>query len=118
MATKPTKAPGKVAAKANAEPKAAPKKKTATPKAKPSSVVSIEKAAEDALKKLQALKIEVSLQADIEWCLGSYRNDKNPSGLYTMVGHALSVLTAAAQKNTKAVSAKLLADLSKALKNQ
>jgi hypothetical protein len=117
MATKPTKATSKVATKANAEPKTAPKKKAAAPKAKTTTVNSIEKAAEDALKKLQALNIEVGLQADIEWCLGSYRNDKNPSGLYTMVGRALPILQAAAQKNAKAVSAKLLTDLSKALKS-
>jgi hypothetical protein len=116
MATKSIKSTTKVAAKA--EPKAAPKKKTSAPKAKPSSVNLIEKAAEDALKKLKALKAKPDLQADIEWCLGSYRHDKNPSGLYTMVERAVTVLEAAAQKNAKSVSAKLLADLSKALKNQ
>jgi hypothetical protein len=117
MATKTPKAPSK-AAKVKADPKPAAKKKAAAPKAKVSSVNSIEKAAEEALKKLKALKAKPDLQADIEWCLGSYRHDNNPSGLYTMVGQALTVLEAAAQKNAKSVSAKLLTDLSKALKGQ
>ena len=40
----------------------------------------IEKASLQALKTLQSLGIEQQLQQDIEWCLGSYRHDKNPEG--------------------------------------
>lgn len=87
-------------------------------KAKTTSAASIEKACEDALAKLTALKAAPDLQADIEWCLGSYRNDKNPKGLYEMGEKALVVLTKAAEKNAKAVSKKLLTDLEKALKSR
>jgi hypothetical protein len=93
------------------------KKPTTRAKASTSSKLSIEKACEDALAKLKALKAAPDLQADIEWCLGSYRADKNPSGLYEMGEKALSVLTKAAEKNAKAVSKKLLTDLGKALKS-
>lgn len=117
MATKTTKTSAKGNVPSKADTKSSPKKKVAA-KTKVSSPNLIEKAAEEALKKLSALKIEESLQADLEWCLGSYRHDQNPSGLYTMVGRAFTILEAAAQKNKRAVSTKLLNDLSKALKNQ
>lgn len=93
------------------------KKATTRTKVSSASILSIEKACEDALAKLKALKAAPDLQADIEWCLGSYHNDKNPTGLYEMGEKALSVLTKAAEKNAKAVSKKLLTDLKKALKN-
>jgi len=94
------------------------KKATTGSKAKAPSGNSIEKACEDALAKLIALKAAPDLQADIEWCLGSYRNDKNPKGLYEMGEKALGVLNKAAEKNAKAVSKKLLTDLEKALKSR
>ena len=94
--------------------------KKASPRAKASvaSTITIENACKDALTKLKALKAAPDLQADIEWCLGSYRSDKNPEGLYEMGEKALGVLTKAAAKNAKAVSKKLLTDLEKALKSR
>ena len=91
------------------------KKSAATSKPKAPAVLPIVKACQDALMKLRALNIELGLQSDIEWCLGSYRNDNNPIGLYEMIERALPVFKAEAEKNKKAVSAKLLTDLSKAL---
>lgn len=93
-----------------------PAKKTVS-RSKPqlSSGDQIEKACQDALTKLQSMKIELPLQADIEWCLGSYRSDKNPSGLYEMGEKALQVFQASVAKNAKAVSKKLISDLEKAL---
>jgi hypothetical protein len=87
--------------------------KPVTATAKP---LAIEKVSEQVLAKLQSLNIETGLQADIQWCLGSYRYDKNPVGLYEMGRKALPVLKSVAEKNKKAVSAKLIADLEKALK--
>ncbi|QOI98901.1 MAG: hypothetical protein HRU69_10760 [Flammeovirgaceae bacterium] len=78
----------------------------------------MEKVSEQVLSKLQTLNIEAGLQADIQWCLGSYRYDKNPVGLYEMGHKALPVLKAAAEKNKKSVSSKLIADLEKALKSK
>ena len=76
---------------------------------------SIEQASEEALAKLKSLGIEPQLQADIEWCLGSYKADSNPSGLYEMTERAVAVLAAEKERKTKGVTAKLIADLQKAL---
>jgi hypothetical protein len=104
MATKPTKAP-----KASA-PKAPLKTKS---KASPAEL--IEKASLQALKTLQSLGIEPQLQQEIEWCLGSYQHDKNPSGLYEMTKRSISVLQEAKERKAKGVTAKLITDLEKAV---
>lgn len=93
---------------------AAPKKAKAT--ATPS--FDIGEASEAALMKLKELGIEQQLQSDLEWCIGSYSHDKNPSGLYAMAGRALQVLTEEKNKKTKGVTVKLIGDLEKALKVQ
>lgn len=102
-----TKAPKKAAA-------AAPK----TSKAKTTKVMSIDKASEDALKKLKALDIEHQLQADLEWCLGSFGYDKNPSGLYQMMSRALTVFKSEQTKKTKGITAKFVSDLEKTLETR
>ena len=94
------------------------KKSTAVSKPKEKAALPIVKACEDSLKKLRALNIELGLQADIEWCLGSYRNDNNPSGLYLMAERALQVFKFELSKDPKSVPAKLLKDIEKALKNK
>ena len=106
------KAPAKTATKAPA--------KTAAPKAKTNSTASydIEAASDEALKKLQSLGIDPQLQSDLEWCLGSYRHDKNPSGLYEALGRALTIFNAEKAKKTKGITVKLIGDLVKALKIQ
>jgi len=107
------KKPAKSAVKKVASPV---KKSVTASKPKATKALLIEKACEEALKKLKSMNIELGLQADIDWCLGSYRNDKNPVGLYETGAKALQVFQAAAAKNTKAIPAKLLSDLAKALK--
>lgn len=93
------------------------KKTTATTKTKAkASPDALDKLSEETLKKFQTLGIEQQLQADLEWCLGSYRHDKNPSGLLGMMSRALDVLRAEQTKKTKGVTAKLITDLEKALK--
>lgn len=92
--------------------------KPTSPKPKAPAALAIEKACADSLKKLKAMKAELGLQADIEWCLGSYRHDKNPSGLYVMAERALLVFKGALVKNSKAVPAKLISDIEKALKSK
>ena len=96
----------------------APKKRAIAAKPKAHTATTIEKVCEDALKKLKSLNIELTLQADIEWCLGSYRHDKNPAGLYAMAEKALNALTAHRTQNTNAVTATFLNDLAKALKSK
>lgn len=102
------------------------KEKSGTPRSKgtpktsaqKTAKVDIEKISEQVLSKLQALKIEHGLQADIQWCIGSYRHDKNPVGLYQMIERALPVLKSQREKNQRSVAAKLIADIEKALKKK
>lgn len=112
MAKKPAKS---VAGKKSPASKA-PAKRVVKPKAP--AAHQIEKVNESILKKLQELNLEQPLQADIEWCLGSYRNDNNPSGLYLMAERALRVFAFELTKNPKSVPAKLIKDIEKALKNR
>jgi hypothetical protein len=114
MAKAPSKSTARTVTKsAPARSASAKVKSNATP-----SADSLEKASEAALSKLQQLGIEQQLQADLEWCLGSYRFDKNPAGLYEAAGRALTVLNAEKAKKTKGVTVKLIGDLEKALKVQ
>lgn len=105
---------------AKAAAKSATKKETtrtgAPRAAAPSN--SIEKVSEDALQKLQELGIDEQLQRDIQWCLGSYRADNNPVGLYGTANKALAVFREEKEKKTKGVTAKLISDLEKAVKEQ
>jgi len=108
MAKKTTKAPTKTTAV----------KRSAPAKAKPSSTDRIEKVSVQALKTLESLGIEQQLQQDIEWCLGSYRHDKNPAGLFEMIERALPVLIAAKERKAKGVTSKLIDDIEKALQDK
>jgi hypothetical protein len=99
------------------EPKAVKKSPTRS-KASPPSTDLIEKACEDALEKLISLNVAQDLQAEIQWCLGSFRNDRNPSGLYEMAEKALLVFTQSMEESPKSVSKKLLTDIEKALKGR
>jgi len=101
-------------AKATAKTVSTPaKKSTAKPKAKKS--VNIEKLSDDILTKLKSLNIEQQLQADIEWCLGSYRYDQNPVGLLETIKRAVGVLKQEQAKKTKGVTAAFISGLEKAL---
>ena len=76
---------------------------------------AIDQVAEQVLGKLRTLNLEHGLQNDIEWCLGSYRHDQNPSGLYEMVARALPVLQEAKKKQARAIPATLLTSITKVL---
>lgn len=106
-----SKAGGKPAAK-SAPKKSAPRK--ATKKDSPHAL--IEKTCVASLKKLQALNLDTQLQAEIEWCLGSYRHDGNAVGLYQMAERARNVFQAEAARGAKGVTPKLIKDIDKALK--
>ncbi len=90
-----------------------PRKAAARPSR--STAMSIETASEEALRKLRSLGLEQPLQNDLEWCLGSYRADGNPSGLYLMVERAIDVFRTEQGKKTKGITAKLVNDLQKSL---
>lgn len=104
----------KAAAKSGVKPES---RKPRAPRAKASNN-DIEKVSGQTLQKLQELGIEEQLQRDIEWCLGSYRADNNPVGLYDGVKRALAVLRNEKEKKTKGVTAKLISDLEKAVASQ
>jgi len=110
------KAPAKTSVKATAAKKAAPKKVAAKKATSTSTASSLEKASEDILKKLKSLDLDHQLQADLEWCLGSFKNDKNPIGLIESAERALVVFKDALAKKTKGVTAKTISDIEKMVK--
>jgi hypothetical protein len=101
MAKAATKAPAKA-------------KKAAAPKRNPNQL--IEDACVASLAKLQELELDYQLQSEINWCLGSYRNDGNPVGLYLMAERALAIFKTAMSSKRKGIPAKLVKDIQVALK--
>ena len=79
------------------------------------TVAPIAKVTQTILEKLKALDIEQQLQSDITWCLGSYSYDNNPVGLYEVAAKALVILKIENAKKTKGITAKMIADIEKAL---
>ena len=55
------------------------------------------------------------LQSNLEYCIGSYDYDKNPSGLYEYGKIALEELIAFKASNPRKVNKKIIADLEKTL---
>jgi hypothetical protein len=84
--------------------------RTPRPKA---STNNIEQISTEALEKLKELGLDEQLQRDLQWCLGSYRADQNPIGLYGTARKALMVFQNEKEKKTKGVTAKLIQDLQK-----
>lgn len=70
------------------------------------------------LAKLQELELDFQLQSEINWCLGSFHNDGNPVGLYLMAERALAIFKAELAAKRKGVSAQLVKDIEKALKDR
>lgn len=73
-------------------------------------------ACEISLAKLNDLDIEHALQSEINWCLASFHNDKNPIGLYQMAERSIVVFKGELSKKTKGVTAKLIKDIEQAIK--
>ena len=94
-------------AKTTPKPNTAAKKTDKTP--------SIVKVTESLLDKLKTANLDLQLQADITWCLGSYGYDQNPVGLYDIAAKALELCKAENSKKTKGFTAKLITDIEKAL---
>lgn len=98
-------------AKTPAKPRKTPAKKVTTSKSSP----SIEKVASTVLEKLEELDIDPKLQSEIQWCLGSFKFDKNPVGLLEKLAEALPILKEEHAKKTKGITAKLIGDVEKLL---
>jgi len=71
-------------------------------------------AASLAIEKLNEAKF-ADLKEKLDFCIGSYDFDKNPTGLYEYGAKALKDLTAYKKKFTRKVNAKTLTALEKAL---
>jgi hypothetical protein len=94
--------------------KAAPKKVAAKAPAKSKSV-DIEKVSKNILSKLKSLDLDQQLQSEIEWCLGSYSYDKNPTGLFETAERAMGIFKTEVARKTKGITAKFVADIEAAL---
>jgi hypothetical protein len=57
------------------------------------------------------------LQSKLEYCIGSYDYDKNPSGLYEYGKIALDELKAFKAQNPRKVNMKVISDLEKNMPN-
>ncbi len=77
------------------------------------SVKNLEKTVVSTLEKLEKLKLDEKLHAELSWCLNSYKFDNNPIGVVEKSGKALQLLKAKRDENSKAVSKKLIEDLEK-----
>jgi hypothetical protein len=109
------KASSKPATKVETKPaaKAPAKKSTAKVKSSP----DLESVAKAVLEKLITLSLDVQLQADIEWCLGSYGHDRNPVGLIDSLNRAAQVFKAELSNKTKGVTAKFVTEIEEAIKS-
>ncbi len=78
-------------------------------------VQKMEKVVGETIKKLDKLKPGDSLAAELSWCWVSFQNDNNPVGVIEKAEKALEVLKSEKEKNSRAVSKKLITDIEKAL---
>ncbi len=81
------------------------------------STKNLEKTVVSTLEKLEKLKLDAHLHAELLWCLNSYKHDNNPVGVIEKSEKALKVLKAKREGNSKAVSKKLIEDLEKITSN-
>lgn len=82
------------------------------------STTKIKTALDEAKDKLIQLNLAEELVSEIEWCLGSYAFDENPTGLYQKGKEAHQVLIDYKATHPRKVSKKLLDDLEKAISTQ
>ncbi len=76
-----------------------------------------EKTIVSTLEKLEKLKLDEKLHAEISWCWNSYKYDNNPVGLIEKSKVALGLLKAKREQNSRAVAKKLVEDLEKITMN-
>jgi|GEM_PF-633398 len=126
--TKPTaakkpvaKAAPKTAPKAKAAPKVASKAKL---NVKASAKPSVANAAEKLVKSCQEASVKfeqmdgseyTEIKEKLDWCVGSYDYDKNPSGLKEYGAKAADILKEVKKDKPRQVSQKLIDDLEKSI---
>lgn len=79
-------------------------------------VEKLEKIMPEVIQKLEKLKTGETLAAELTWCWASFQNDNNPEGVIEKGREAVALFEKAREKNSKAVSKKLVESLEKALK--
>lgn len=78
-------------------------------------VEKLEKVMPEVIQKLSKLKSGETLAAELSWCWVSFQNDQNPEGVIEKGQQALDLFKEAREKNSKAVSRKLVESLEKGL---
>lgn len=81
------------------------------------SVKISEKTIVSTLEKLEKLKLDEKLHAELSWCWNSYQYDSNPVGVIEKSKVALELFKAKRQENSRAVAKKLVDDLEKIAQN-
>lgn len=81
------------------------------------SVKISEKTIVSTLEKLEKLKLDEKLHAELSWCWNSYKFDNNPVGVIEKSKKALDLLKAKREENSRAVAKKLVEDLEKVVLN-
>lgn len=75
----------------------------------------VEKTITETIQKLEKLKLNDTLVSELSYCWVSFKSDNNPVGVIEKGRKALELLKESREKNSKAVSKKLIEDLEKAL---
>ncbi len=78
-------------------------------------VEKFEKTVPEVVQKLEKVKGGETLAAELSWCWVSFQNDQNPIGVIQKGQAALELFKEVREKNSKAVSKKLIETLEKAL---
>lgn len=80
---------------------------------------NLKKSCQDALQALQKLNKDEyrEVLSKLEWCLGSYEYDHNPSGLFEYGIKSLDVLKNAKAKQPKLFTKKVIDNLEKSILN-
>lgn len=78
---------------------------------------NLKQSCEEALRALAKLKDNnyTDIQSKLQWCLGSYDHDKNPSGLHEYGVKSLEVLKTVKAQQPRKVTKKVIDDLEKAI---
>lgn len=77
------------------------------------SVKISEKTIVSTLEKLEKLKLDEKLHAELSWCWNSFQADQNPVGVIEKSKQALALFKEKREQNAKAVAKKLIDDLEK-----
>jgi len=75
----------------------------------------VEKTILETFQKLEKLKLNNTLGAELCYCWVSFKSDNNPVGVIEKGRKAIEALKEGREKNSKSVSKKLIEDLEKAL---